>query len=77
VSAAVEILNANENEILDLYDRSLLRLVDSDKLYGKVENPEFWLYSYSPVRGYVENTIWEDNQSYDNLGLQYGQRFSE
>lgn len=32
ISAAVEIFGVTENEILDLYDRSLLTLIDSDEL---------------------------------------------
>jgi hypothetical protein len=40
LSAAVEIFGANENQILDLYDRSLLTLIDSDERYGKVEDPD-------------------------------------
>ncbi|MFZ0513448.1 MAG: NB-ARC domain-containing protein, partial [Candidatus Nitrosopolaris sp.] len=78
ISAAVEILNANENEVLDLYDRSLLKLVDSDESYGKVENPEYWLYNFHlAVRGYVEDMMRENNQSYVDLELEYGEKFSE
>ena len=77
ISAAVEIFDANENEILDLYDRSLLKLVDSDESYGKVENPEYWLYNFHlAVRGYVEDMM-RENKSYDDLELKYGEKFSE
>ena len=77
ISAAVEIFNASENEILDLYDRSLLKLVDSDELYGKVQDPEYWLYNFHPaVRNYVEDMMREKNQSYHDLETQYGKEFS-
>ena len=40
ISAAVEIFDISENEILDLYDRSLLKLVNSDEIYGKIQDPD-------------------------------------
>jgi tetratricopeptide (TPR) repeat protein len=74
----VEIFNANENEILDLYDRSLLKLVESDESYGKVEDPEYWLYNFhAAVKGYVEDITSKNNQSYHDLELEYGEKFSE
>jgi tetratricopeptide (TPR) repeat protein len=77
ISAAVEILNANENEILDLYDRSLLKLVDSDESYGKVQDPEYWLYNFHlAIRSYVEDTMSEKEQSYHDLEIKYGEKLS-
>ena len=40
ISGAVVIFSISENEILDLYDRSLLKLVNLDELYGRIQNPD-------------------------------------
>jgi tetratricopeptide (TPR) repeat protein len=74
LSAAVEIFSANENEILDLYDRSLLTLVDSDERYGKVEDPDYWLYNFHPaVKNYVVGK-WRKTEG--ELETKYGVRYS-
>jgi tetratricopeptide (TPR) repeat protein len=77
ISAPVEIFGANENEILDLYDRSLLTLIDSDERYGKVQDPDYWLYNFHPaIRDYIEDKM-KENKSYDDLALEHGEKFSE
>ena len=78
ISAAVEIFGITENEILDLYDRSLLQLVNSDELYGRIHNPEYWLYNfYLPVRGHVEVTMEKNGLKLSGLELEFGEKFSE
>ena len=43
-----------------------------------MENPEYWLYNFHlAVRGYVEDMMRENNQSYVDLELEYGEKFSE
>jgi hypothetical protein len=77
ISAAVEIFDASENEVLDLYDRNLLKLVDSDELYGKVQDPEYWLYNFHlAVRGYVKDMMTENRQGYHDLAIKFGEKFS-
>ena len=71
ISAAVEIFGVTENEILDL-------TIDLDELYGKVLDPNYWLYSFHPaVRNYVEDLTKEKKQSYHELKIKYKERFSE
>ena len=77
ISAAVEIFDLSENEILDLYDRSLLNLVNSDEIYGKIHDPEYWLYDfYFPVRGHVEYMMLKNGPSLRSLETEYGKKFS-
>jgi tetratricopeptide (TPR) repeat protein len=78
ISAAVEVLGANENQILDLFDRSLLKLVNTDEIFGKIQDPKYWLYKfYLPVRGYVEGMMERNGPSIRNLETAYGEVFSK
>ena len=78
ISAAVEVLDANENQILDLYDRSLLKLVNSDEIYGKIRDPKYWLYKfYLPVRGYIEGIMERNGPKIRDLETAYGKVFSK
>jgi hypothetical protein len=75
ISAPIEILDANENEILDLYDRSLLTLIDSDERYGRIQDPDYWLYNFHPaIRGYVEDKRREDTR-YDDLKQKFSKYY--
>ena len=45
ISATVEIFNGlNRQHIINLYNRSLLLRIESDEFFGKILEPEYWLY---------------------------------
>ena len=46
---AVKIFGANKQNIIDLYNRSLLTRIVSHNIYGKIDNPEYLLYSIYPA----------------------------
>jgi hypothetical protein len=38
-------------------------LIDSDEVYGKVQEPDYWLYSFHPaVRNYVQDDMKEKSK---------------
>jgi tetratricopeptide (TPR) repeat protein len=78
LSAAGTIFDSKESDIVDLFDRSLLIQIKSDEIYGKIDDQEYWLYSFQPaVRNYLEtqkNNTSNNNDS--NFATDYGERFS-
>ncbi len=77
--AAEEIFDAKKRDIINLYNRSLLSRIESDDIYGKMNEPDYFLYTFHPaIRDHLENEISqkiEAGKFYDNLETMYGQRF--
>jgi tetratricopeptide (TPR) repeat protein len=74
ISAAVEVFDVNKNNIIDLYNRSLLTRIESDYIYGKIEDPEYLLYNVHPaLRNYLQKI--SDKSSHD-LEFEYGEKYS-
>ena len=73
ISAAIDIFNAKKEDIIHLYNRSLLTRVESDE-YGRIPKQEFWLYDFHPViRNYLEKIV---IRKYSKLEEEYGEKFS-
>jgi tetratricopeptide (TPR) repeat protein len=71
VYASTEIFGAEEEDILNLYERTLLTRIESDDVYGQIEIPEYWLYKLHPaIRNYFES------KKTENLEQEYGEAFS-
>jgi tetratricopeptide (TPR) repeat protein len=71
ISAAVEIFGAKEEDILSLYDHTMLTRIELADVYGQIEIPEYWLYKLQPaVRNYLASRMEE------NLEKEYGEAFS-
>src|SRR6185437_10845653 len=65
----------NKSNIIYLYNRSLLTRIESDQLYGRIDDPDYLLYTIHPaLRNYVQNLA---NEAGLNLEHEYGEKFSE
>ncbi len=50
-----------ENDIIQLYNRSLLTRIESDDLYGKIKS-DYWLYTFHPAtKNYVEDKVQKES----------------
>ena len=66
LSSVVDDVSYDENDIIQLYNRSLLTRIESDDLNGRM-NSGYWLYTFHPAtRNYVDDKINED-ASYNYL----------
>jgi tetratricopeptide (TPR) repeat protein len=71
ISAATEIFGAKEEDILSLYDHTMLTRIESDDVYGRIEDAEYWLYNLQPsIRNYLQNRLAK------KLETEYGEAFS-
>jgi hypothetical protein len=43
ISGATQIFGAKKGDILNLYEHTMLTRIESDDVYGRIENPEYWL----------------------------------
>ena len=79
--APEEIFVAKRKDVINLYNRSLITRIESDHIYGKIEDPEYWLYKFHPAtRNYVENEINQktgDKNFYNILEGEYGEKFAD
>jgi tetratricopeptide (TPR) repeat protein len=76
ISAPVDIFEIDMHIIIEFHNRSLLTRIESAEDYGKMENPEYWLYNFHPaLRNYLEDTM--EKNIYLNLENEYGKKFSE
>ncbi len=75
ISAAEKIFNAHRADIFQLYDHSFLSQIESDNIYGKIENPENWLYTIVPVLKYY--LIELNSLENVNVDKEYGEIYSE
>ena len=59
-----------------MFSRSLLSRIESDDIYGKIENHEYWLYNFHPaVRNYLEDEIGQIGDR--NFEKEHGELFSK
>src|SRR5689334_19670993 len=69
ISAPVQILGINKSNIIYLYNRSLLTRIESDQLYGRIDDPDYLLYTIHPaLRNYVQNLA---DEAHLNLEREY------
>jgi tetratricopeptide (TPR) repeat protein len=72
---------AKRKDVINLYNRSLLIRIESDDIYGKIEDPEYLLYKFHPAtRNYVEIMINQGvgyNNFYNILAREYGEIFAD
>jgi tetratricopeptide (TPR) repeat protein len=81
IVAAEEVFDAKRLDIVNLFNRSLLTRVESDDAYGKIKEPEYWLYKFHPAtKNYLEDEIAQirgERNFYDDLEGKYGERFAD
>ena len=80
ISAAEEIFGAKKVDVINLYNRSLLTRVESDYAYGKIKEPQYWLYKFHPaIRNYVEDEITQRGYTnlYNMLEREHGEIFAD
>ena len=79
IAAAKEIFDAKKEDIINLYNRSLLTIIQTHDIYGKIEDPQYLLYKFHPAtRNYIEDKIKEskDRDYYVTLISQYSEKFA-
>ena len=78
IAAGEEIFVAKKEDIINLYNRSLLTRIESHDIYGRIENPEYFLYKFHIVtRNYLENKIKErGNSDFDGKKRKYNKKFA-
>jgi tetratricopeptide (TPR) repeat protein len=75
ISAAVQILGVDKRNIMDLYNRSLLTRIESDHQYGRIDDPDYLLYSiHTALLNYVQNLA---NEATPNLEHEYGEKYAK
>ena len=73
IFAISSIFGTEKGDVINLYNRSWLSKIDSDK-YGNLEQ-EHWLYKFHPVvRNYLEDKLKENGDI--DLNKEYGDKFS-
>jgi hypothetical protein len=73
ISAAIDIFNTKKEEVIHLYNRSLLTRITSDES-SRIPRQEFWLYDFHLViRNYLQKIVMN---KYSNLEENYGEKFS-
>jgi hypothetical protein len=71
ISVATEIFGVKGGDISNLHERTLLTRIESDDVYGKIKNSEYWLYKLHPgIRNYLES-----RGMANNLERDYGEAF--
>ncbi len=54
--------NSSKNKIIDLFNASLLTRIDSDFLFGVIDDPSYYLYDFHlATRNYLDQIVKEDN----------------
>lgn len=79
IAAAQQIFDAKKEDIINLYNRSLLTTIQTHDIYGKIEDPQYFLYKFHPAtRNYVEDKIKEnkDMDFYVTLTTKYNEKFA-
>ena len=75
ITAASEIFKVDKANIINLYNRSLLTRIESDVIYGKMEDPEYLLYNIHPaLQNYLQKML--DKVGARNLEFEYGEKYS-
>ena len=81
IAAAGEIFGATTADISNLYNRSLLSRVESDDAFGKIKEPEYFLYKFHPAtRGYLQHEIAKKivgGNFYRRMEKEYGEGFTD
>jgi len=77
IFVAKEIFDDEIKSITELYNRSLLLQIKSETSFGKIDNPEYWLYSTHPaIRNYLEKTMQNaTGKTIDDLEDEYAYNF--
>jgi tetratricopeptide (TPR) repeat protein len=78
IDASEEIFDAKKEDIINLYNRSLLTTIQSHDIYGKIEDPKYFLYKFHLVtRNYLENKIKESgNSDFEGKKREYSEKFA-
>ncbi len=81
LQGAEEIFGIEGSQVVNLYNRSLLSRIESDDVFGKIEDPGFFLYKFHPAtREYIEKEMQKklaEKNFYEAIPINYGERFAD
>jgi tetratricopeptide (TPR) repeat protein len=77
IYVAKEVFSEDIKYIVNLYNKSLLMEIKSETSFGKIKNPDYWLYSIHPaIRNYLEKTIQKTiGKTINDLEEEYAHNF--